>query len=180
MKKIEKVTVSTGKKCTCKGSIVEIFTTKHGKGNGVIGPGYSCPSWVESLGFGCATCGLQYGEPIFKKTEATEQVRFELNLYEATTTCRITIEDLPPLIRMIKGPKYKTLVANQTVTFQNPKEKVSKPKIPSELKNLKVGTKVFVLPSDNHHLNLVNEYKHIQLTKEKGAKVFEVKKSFIV
>lgn len=105
MKKIEKVIRNTRKKCTCGGNIVESFTKKYGKDNGIIGPGYYCPSWAESLGFGCAKCGRQYGEPVFKKTEASEQIAFELELYEATTTHKITTEDLHPFITMVKGKK---------------------------------------------------------------------------
>lgn len=180
MKKIEKVTKITDKKCaSCGGDIIESFTKKYGEGNGVIGPGYHCPSWIESLGFGCNNCGCQYGEPVFIKTKADEQIVFELELYEAVTAHRITTEDLGPLLEMSPGKEEKTEIQGHTFFVRQHEEKVSEQKIPTELKDLEAGTKIFVLPSNDHPLYFSDGYKNIQLTKEKNAKKFEVKNSFV-
>lgn len=180
MEQIKNVIKETGKKCpTCEGQIVETFVKNFGKSNGVIGPGYHRPSWAESIGFGCSKCGLKYGEPIFKKTGPTEQIVFELNLYKAKTVRKITVDDLHPLITMVPAGKSKMdLGLGHKIEFTTMKEKSSKPKIPIELKNIKAGTEVFLVPPGEYSLEL-DGYKDIQLTKKKGAKTFQVKNSFI-
>jgi hypothetical protein len=67
---------------------------------------------------------------------------------------------------------------DQKIEFTTMKEKSSKPKIPTELKNLPAGTEVFLTPPGEYSLEL-DGYKNIQLTKKKGAKTFQVKNSFI-
>ncbi len=181
MKQIEKVIRETGKDCShCSGKIVETFVKKYGESNGVAGPGYHCPSWIESLGFGCDKCGLKYGEPVFKKTAATAQITFELNLSEAKTARKITVDDLLPLITMVPDKKVKVdLGMKHKVTFTEMKEKSSKAKIPSELKNLPKGTIVFLVPLGPYSLDFKG-YNNIQLSKNKGAKTFQVKNSLII
>lgn len=175
MEKIEKVIRNTRKTCICGGGIVETFVKKYGKSNGIIGPGYRTPSWVESVGFGCKSCGHQYGEPVFKKTKPTEQIIFELDLYVAKLKKKITTDDLHPLEKLVPSGKKDFQLAGKTVMLRTMKSIKSKAKVPKELQLLSAGTPIFISPND---LNL-RDYTAIQLTKKKGTKTFQVKSSCI-
>lgn len=179
MKKIEKVIRDTGKDCVCTGNIVETFAKKYGKNNGIIGPGCHTPSWVESIGFGCDKCGHQYGAPVFERTPPNEQMIFELNLYKAKLIKKISISDLPIEIKYKKGKAFHLDLGNKQKLKGNEMIEIEvKPKrIPIELKNLKVGTEIFVLPSESR--NPRNTFSTIQLITRKDTKTFKIKQSCI-
>ena len=167
----------TGKNCACGGVIVEVFVKKTKPFTMNTPIGKKLPSWVESDGFGCSRCGRSYGEPIFKKTEPTEQIIFALNLEEAVLKRKITLKDLPfngttlvPDVAQKK--KQKTIRVGNTALELTPMKEVKKP-LPSLLQKAKKGTKVFVVP-ELFGKKRLRYYHKIQFTKEKGAPIFFV------
>jgi hypothetical protein len=180
MEYIKKSIRYTRKTCECgKGSIVEIFTKKYGKSNGIVGPGHHTPSWVSSDGFGCNNCGRKYGEPIFTKTKATLQVEFELSLLKGTLKKKVTIKDLPIKTELVEGKKtYITFGNNQKLEGHVLVPKQVKPKsVPKELTLLTIGTEVYIIPSKEHDHR--NPFVTIQLSIKKDSKTFIVSRSCI-
>ncbi len=175
MEKIEKVYRDTGKKCFCKkGNIVEIFTVKFGKNNGIIGPGSHTPSWVASIGFSCEKCGLKYGEPAFTATKPTKQTEFELTLSVGRLKKKITADDIVPTVDFITDKEVKVEVGGVFLRGNTLKRNENKTAVPKELEKKPVGTKVFILPRSDWFVP-TNGHQIIQLSEKIGSPMFSIK-----
>ena len=168
MKKISAF-LSTGKKCTCGGEIIELFSTHYGKSNGIIGPGGHTPAHEQSDGFACKECGLQYGKPVFHGTpveKIPDQIKFELTIYERVLKRPITIDDFKPIEYYKKSRKDKK--GRQTLIPSTKRIKT----IPKEIKRLKEGDVVYCKPSYTNDPH--NRYATIQLEKLMNSKTYNI------
>jgi hypothetical protein len=183
MEQIKEVLRPTGKQCSCRdnGTVVEIFTKKYGKSNGVMGPGHYTPSFIESIGFGCNKCGLTYGLPVFRNLDLESnqdikrEIEFELSLSTVTLVRRIMLKDLP-LVQTVK--KGSLSIGNSRTKIIPLGKATTKPKsIPPELKKLPVGTTVYCPPKSDSLWLTPKEFFRVQLSVERNAQVFEVHRS---
>lgn len=169
------VAVSTGNICSCTGNIVETFSIHYGQSNGIIGPGAHAPRWPQSDGFECDKCGLVYKNQVYKGVEKRplEEIEFELKLSVAKLTRAITIDDLEPISYFKHSRKRMKQIGNVMVPVQTLSWATKKWKsVPKELKKLKPGDTVYMIPSDGHDPH--NRYGHYILEKKRTAKSYPI------
>lgn len=183
----------TGKQCDCgeHGDIVETITRISTGNNGILGPGFRNYLKLASLGIGCKKCGRQYGEPVFSSLledislDLQREIEFRLSLSKIILTKKVGINDLALINRQKPNTRIKMegKIGKTSVPLRIPHfaDQVRPKSIPPELKALKPGDTLYLIPDESGQSSLamnlgsLDDYVLVQLTLDMKATKFRLK-----